>query len=159
MGLSNALFLHRHRWELHGPGLGLQIISVTDHSLSIPSPTAAALAKDLRDRVVQWRIGKDLSCRKLSELAGCSIGTVANTLMYHYIYYIHISELEHVPSSQDVLGTENAAMLELLKKQQSIVKREKLRHRYPYDWKANKPIIVTYDSLPLAIFQNFILLP
>ena len=60
---------------------------------------------------------------------------------------------------KDVLGTGNAAMLELLKKQQRIVKREKLRHRYPYDWKTNKPVIVTYDSLPLAIFPNFHFLP
>ena len=47
---------------------------------------APALSKDLRDRVVQWCIEKNWSYRKLAELAGCSIGTIANILMYHRIY-------------------------------------------------------------------------
>ena len=47
---------------------------------------------------------------------------------------------------KDVMVTGNAAMLELLKKEQRAVKTEKIKHRYPYDWKTNKPVIVTYDS-------------
>jgi len=47
---------------------------------------APALSKDLRNRVVQWRIEKNWSYRKLAELAGCSIGTIATILMYHRIY-------------------------------------------------------------------------
>ena len=57
---------------------------------------------------------------------------------------------------KDVLGEGNAAMLKLLKKEQRAVKTEKISHRYPYDWKTNKPVIVTYDSFCIAIFPNFI---
>jgi isoleucyl-tRNA synthetase len=48
---------------------------------------------------------------------------------------------------KDVLGAGNAAMLALLTKEQRAVKTEKIRHCYPYDWKTNKPVIVTYDFL------------
>lgn len=47
---------------------------------------APSLSKDLRDRVVQWRIQNNWSYRKLADMAGCSIGTIANILMYHRVY-------------------------------------------------------------------------
>ena len=48
---------------------------------------------------------------------------------------------------KDVLVKGNMAMLELLKKEKRAVKSEKIGHRYPYDWKTNEPVIVTYDTL------------
>ena len=53
---------------------------------------------------------------------------------------------------KDVLVEGNAAMLELLRKEQRVVKTEKISHRYPYDWKTNKPIIVTYDTSFASLF-------
>ena len=47
---------------------------------------APALFKDLRDRVVRWRIQTKWSYRKLVDIASCSIGTIANILMYDRIY-------------------------------------------------------------------------
>ena len=55
---------------------------------------------------------------------------------------------------KDVMVTGNAAMLELLKKEQKAVKIEKIKHRYPYDWKTNEPVIVTYDSFLRRYFPN-----
>jgi len=47
---------------------------------------------------------------------------------------------------KDVLVKGNAAMVELLGKEKKVVKTEKIRHRYPYDWKTSQPVIMTYDS-------------
>ena len=61
---------------------------------------------------------------------------------------------------KDVLVKGNAAMLELLKKEQRTIKSENIRHRYPYDWKTNKPVIVTYDTTFALLFSIiFILSP
>jgi isoleucyl-tRNA synthetase len=60
---------------------------------------------------------------------------------------------------KDVLVTGNAAMLELLRNERRVVKTEKIRHRYPYDWKTNKPVIMTYDLiLVVLLFSKFIFL-
>jgi isoleucyl-tRNA synthetase len=58
---------------------------------------------------------------------------------------------------KDVLVKGNAAMLQLLKKEKRSVKSEKIAHRYPYDWKTNEPVIVTYDTsfFCTTIFHNF----
>jgi isoleucyl-tRNA synthetase len=45
---------------------------------------------------------------------------------------------------KNVLDKGNAAMLELLNNEKRVVKTERLRHRYPYDWKTNEPVIITY---------------
>jgi len=43
-------------------------------------------SKDLRDRVVHWRVQNNWTYRKLADMAGCSIGTVTYILMYDCIY-------------------------------------------------------------------------
>jgi isoleucyl-tRNA synthetase len=47
---------------------------------------------------------------------------------------------------KDVLFKGNEAMLHLLNNMRRFFKAEKIRHRYPYDWKTDKPVIVTYDT-------------
>lgn len=42
-----------------------------------------------------------------------------------------------------VLGDGNKAMVSLLKEMNRVLKIERIKHRYPYDWKTNEPIIVT----------------
>lgn len=42
------------------------------------------LSKDLRERVVHWRLEDGKTYRELAKLAGCSIGTIANILHYHH---------------------------------------------------------------------------
>ena len=50
------------------------------------SAMAPHLSKDLRDRVVQWRLTDQKTYCKLSALAGCSIGTISNILRYHHTF-------------------------------------------------------------------------
>ena len=62
---------------------------------------------------------------------------------------------------KNVLVKGNAAMLQLLRKEKRVVKTEETRHRYPYDWKTNEPVIVTYDISFASLFSiifNFFLL-
>lgn len=54
---------------------------------------------------------------------------------------------------KNVLVKGNAAMLELLRKKRMVVKTEKITHRYPYDWKTNEPVIVTYDTSFASLFS------
>ncbi|KAG6854411.1 hypothetical protein C0991_006953 [Blastosporella zonata] len=55
---------------------------------------------------------------------------------------------ESAPSlvGQEVLGDGSRAVVELLKKVDALVKVQRFKHRYPYDWKTDKPIIVTATS-------------
>ncbi|KAH9477821.1 Isoleucine--tRNA ligase, mitochondrial [Psilocybe cubensis] len=55
---------------------------------------------------------------------------------------------EHAPKlvGQEVLGDGNKAMVILLKELDKVLKIQRIKHRYPYDWKTNEPIIVTATS-------------
>lgn len=75
---------------------------------------APALSKDLRDRVVQWRIEKKWSYRKLAELAGCSIGTIANILMYHHIYGSSSNPFGQHPRRPYLLDRDDCAYIDTL---------------------------------------------
>jgi isoleucyl-tRNA synthetase len=44
---------------------------------------------------------------------------------------------------QQVLGEGGRAIVEMLKKMDCLVKVKRIKHRYPYDWRTDKPIIVT----------------
>lgn len=54
---------------------------------------------------------------------------------------------------KDVLVKGSEAMLQLLNKQRRFFKAEKMRHRYPYDWKTKEPVIVTYDTSFASLFS------
>jgi len=54
------------------------------------------------------------------------------------------SEFAKRLAGKDVLGDGNKEMVMLLKDMEKIVKIERIKHRYPYDWKTNEPIIVTW---------------
>ncbi|WVW84921.1 hypothetical protein I302_106957 [Kwoniella bestiolae CBS 10118] len=43
---------------------------------------------------------------------------------------------------QEVLGKGTDAMVDLLREQDVLLAEQKIEHRYPYDWKSKKPIIV-----------------
>ncbi|KAL0568341.1 isoleucine-tRNA ligase, partial [Marasmius crinis-equi] len=47
---------------------------------------------------------------------------------------------------QPVLEGGSRAVVELLKQVDAVVKVQRFKHRYPYDWKTDKPIIVTATS-------------
>lgn len=53
---------------------------------------------------------------------------------------------------QEVLTNGSKAVVELLKMSGSLVKVQRIKHRYPYDWKTNEPIIMT------CVIENFLLL-
>jgi isoleucyl-tRNA synthetase len=45
---------------------------------------------------------------------------------------------------QEVLKGGSKAVIELLKSTGNLVKVEKIKHRFPYDWRTNEPVIVTW---------------
>ena len=45
---------------------------------------------------------------------------------------------------QPVLDNGSRAIVDHLKNMKRLLKIERFKHRYPYDWKTDKPIIVTY---------------
>lgn len=45
-------------------------------------------------------------------------------------------------TGKQVLTEGSAEVIEILKESGRLVKVEKIRHRYPYDWKTNTPVIV-----------------
>lgn len=45
---------------------------------------------------------------------------------------------------QPVLDSGSRSIVALLKNMNRLLKIERFKHRYPYDWKTDKPIIVTY---------------
>ena len=46
---------------------------------------------------------------------------------------------------KEVLGDGGKAMATLLKEMGVVLKSHAIKHRYPYDWKTDKPIIIRYD--------------
>lgn len=48
---------------------------------------------------------------------------------------------------QPVLDNGSRAIVGLLKNMNRLLKIERFKHRYPYDWKTDKPIIVTYVQI------------
>ena len=44
---------------------------------------------------------------------------------------------------QQVLGDGSKAIVEMLKEMGHLVKIKRIKHRYPYDWRTDRPIIVT----------------
>ena len=58
---------------------------------------------------------------------------------------------------QEVLNAGSRSMVQILQKIGALIKLETMRHRYPYDWKTNEPIIVTcvVHSLHCAVFTCF----
>lgn len=44
---------------------------------------------------------------------------------------------------QEVLTSGSKAVVDLLRSVGALVKIQRIKHRYPYDWKTNQPIIVT----------------
>ncbi|THV04716.1 isoleucyl-tRNA synthetase [Dendrothele bispora CBS 962.96] len=55
---------------------------------------------------------------------------------------------------QPVLDAGSRAVVELLKQTKSFVAIKRFKHRYPYDWKTDKPIIVTATSQWFANLDN-----
>ncbi|QRV82004.1 Isoleucyl-tRNA synthetase [Ceratobasidium sp. AG-Ba] len=47
---------------------------------------------------------------------------------------------------KEVLGDGNIEVIRILKELGALVKKETLRHRYPYDWKTKKPVIMRATS-------------
>ena len=81
----------------------------------------------------------------------------------------HVDGLGHFTTSiADVLGADAAArfvgkdilseggkeIVQLLKELGVLRKVERFKHRYPYDWKTDKPVIVMCASCPLILFVS-----
>jgi isoleucyl-tRNA synthetase len=48
---------------------------------------------------------------------------------------------------KDVLDTGSRAIVDLLKEAGALLKVKRIKHKYPYDWKTKKPIIMRYNNL------------
>ena len=46
-----------------------------------------------------------------------------------------------------MLGDGGRAVVELLKGIGAVMKVKRIKHRYPYDWKSDKPVIIMYVSI------------
>jgi isoleucyl-tRNA synthetase len=51
---------------------------------------------------------------------------------------------------QEVLKGGSKAILQLLKEIGCLVNVEKIKHRYPYDWKTNEPVIMMLVTEPFS---------
>jgi isoleucyl-tRNA synthetase len=56
---------------------------------------------------------------------------------------------------QPVLHGGTDAIIDALKDMDGVLlKEEKIKHKYPYDWKTDKPIIVTCVRLVFLLLEN-----
>lgn len=55
-------------------------------------------------------------------------------------------------TGQEVLAGGSKAIVDLLRGLGSLVKVKRIKHRYPYDWKTNEPIIVTFVVVIILLF-------
>lgn len=55
---------------------------------------------------------------------------------------------------KEVLGDGNIEVIRILKEQGLLAKKETLKHRYPYDWKTKKPVILRYVFCKLLTSDN-----
>jgi len=57
---------------------------------------------------------------------------------------------------KEVLGDGSKAIIDVLKRLGRLIKNLPVEHRYPYDWKTDKPIIVTYvRELEFVLFCTY----
>lgn len=61
---------------------------------------------------------------------------------------------------QDVLTNGSKEVVKLLKRNGNLVKVQRIKHRYPYDWKTNEPIIMTcvLEKFPNHIHMSTLVL-
>ncbi len=53
------------------------------------------------------------------------------------------SDIAKGVEGKEVLGDGSKAIVDVLKRLDRLVKLKRVKHRYPYDWKTDQPIIVT----------------
>lgn len=56
------------------------------------------------------------------------------------------SDLANELVGKSVLGEGNKTVVQVLQKMGRVLKVERIKHRYPYDWKTDEPIIITCVS-------------
>lgn len=54
---------------------------------------------------------------------------------------------------KDVLDQGGREIVALLTENGALKKVQRFKHRYPYDWKTDKPVIVLYVCLPVSAFS------
>lgn len=90
---------------------------------------APPLSKDLRDRVVHWRLKDGKTYRELAKLAGCSIGTIANILHYHCEFGQSTNPFNHRPGPTPLLNAEDMHFISELLEREPCLFLDELR-----DW-------------------------
>ena len=75
---------------------------------------ALHMSKDLRDRVVKWRMEMGMTYRQLAEMAGCSIGTIYTILAYHKTYGQSTNPLAECTGRPRLLDQDDVAFIDQL---------------------------------------------
>ncbi|KAF8193680.1 hypothetical protein BJ912DRAFT_821110, partial [Pholiota molesta] len=82
---------------------------------------APPLSKDLRDQVVMWRTKYHWPYRKLADVAGCSIGTIATILKYSNTYGTSINPFGHHLGRPRLLDAEDCTYIDTLLESQPTI--------------------------------------
>lgn len=56
---------------------------------------------------------------------------------------------------KEVLGNGNIEVIKILAQSGLLVKKQSLRHRYPYDWKTKSPVIFRWDHTLFYHFKTY----
>lgn len=90
---------------------------------------APPLSKDLRDRVVRWRLEDGKTYHELAKLAGCSIGTINNILHYHYEFGQSTNPFNRRPGPAPLLNAEDMAFIDELLEREPCLFLDELQDR------------------------------
>jgi isoleucyl-tRNA synthetase len=71
----------------------------------------------------------------------CHVG--AGGLFTNEVVHVVGKEAGGTLVGQPVLDNGSRAIVDLLKKMDRLLRIERFKHRYPYDWKTDRPVIVT----------------
>lgn len=78
----------------------------------------------------------------------CHVGE--GGLFTNEVAHVVGKEVGQMLVGQPVLDNGSRAIVDHLKNMNRLLKIERFKHRYPYDWKTDKPIIVTYVQILLV---------
>jgi transposase len=87
------------------------------------------LSKDLRDRVVRWRIEDGKTYRELAHLANCSIGTISNILRFHHTFGQSTNPFGYRPGQPPLLNAGDMEFLDKLLEREPCLFLDELQDR------------------------------
>ena len=102
------------------------------------------------DRVVEWRIQNNWSYQKLADMAGCSIGTITNILMYHRMYGTSTNLFRHHTGQPCLLDQEDYGYIDTLLDREPTIYLDEIQDKLMED----RDIDVSIASIQRAVHQE-----